>query len=1211
MKNFVHLHVHSYYSVLDGQSPIEGLLEEAKKNGQPGLALTDHGMMLGIKAFWDGPKALKGGKIKKLKDRLKEAPESEKAQILQEIKEWEEWKFKTILGCECYVARNGRLNKSGKNDLSGYHLVVLAKNLQGYKNLIKMVSRSSSEGFYGRPRIDKELLEQYHEGLIVLTACVAGEIPQLILAGRIDEARQAVLWHKEVFGEDYYLELQRHKTDKVGGNQETYPMQEKVNKVLIELSKETGVKLVATNDVHFVREEDGEAHDRLICVSMGKNYDDPDRIRYTKQEWLKSTEDMVEIFKDIPEAIDNTMEIFDKVEEYSIENPPLMPHFEIPKEFADDDAYLRHLAYEGAHKRYGEELSEEVTERLDFELGTIQKMGFPGYFLIVQDFISEARKLGVAVGPGRGSAAGSLVAYCLRITDLDPLKYDLLFERFLNPDRISLPDIDVDFDDDGRQDILKWVTEKYGEERVAHVVTYGTMAAKLSIKDLGRVLGLPLSETNALAKMIPERLPDGDKKVTINKVLKQIPEFRDQYYSGDPLKHDVIEYAKQLEGTVRNTGVHACGIIIGRTDISDIVPTFVTEDKESGENILVTQYEGSVIESTGLIKMDFLGLKTLSIIRETLNNIKLRYGIDIDVSAIPLDDTKTYDLFSAGKTSAVFQFESTGMQKSLMQLKPSKFEDLIAMVALYRPGPMDNIPSFIARKHGREPITYDLPEMEEYLEETYGITVYQEQVMLLSRKLANFTRGESDSLRKAMGKKLKDKMASLKEKFMAGGKVNGHPETVLEKIWTDWEKFASYAFNKSHAACYAWLAYQTAYLKANYPAEFMAGVMSRNLNNISEITKYIDESKKMGIQVFNPDVNESNLAFSVNKEGNIRFGLGAIKGFSNAAAKAIIEEREDQGPFTDVYDFFSRLDSKATTKKVCESLVLSGAFDSLGAYSREDYYQVEGGRDDTFLDKLIAYGKRTQEEKVNSMGSLFADDLFEDMAKPVLSERAVAWNDIDRLNKEKELLGFYLTASPLDQYALPLKYKCNIGVSELNDLMPHVGKDLMFGGFVTGYREIITKKNTKAGFIKMQDYKGEGELALFGEAYPKFSMYGKEGLFLFVRATVELGYSGDRAFMKIQSVQLLDEVADSLLSHLEISFPAWVVDETFYDSLMPYLVECKESKGSMTVDFNVYDNAHDVYVNLESAQLSGVSVSPELLEMLTDKEELGVNFKIN
>lgn len=1209
MQQFVHLHVHSYYSVLDGQSSIEGLLEQAKKNKQPGLALTDHGVMLGIKAFSGGAKKLKGDKIKGLKKKLSTATEEEKKSIEAEIEEWKEWNIKPIFGCECYVARNGRFSKNTKSDLSGYHLIVLAKNLKGYKNLIKMVSRASSEGFYGRPRIDKELLEEYHEGLIVLSACLGGEIPQLIMAGRLEEAEQAVLWHKELFGDDYYLELQRHKTDKPRGNRETYPKQVEVNKVMVELARKCGVKLIATNDVHFVREEDGEAHERLICVSTGRSFDDPNRMTYTKQEWLKSTEQMVEIFADLPEAIENTMEVFNKVEEYSIENPPLMPHFEIPAQFPTDDDYLRHLAYTGAHKRFGDLLSEEVTERLDFELETIKNMGFPGYFLIVQDFIAEARKLGVAVGPGRGSAAGSLVSYCLRITDLDPLKYDLLFERFLNPDRISLPDIDIDFDDDGRQDILNWVTNRYGKERVAHIVTYGTMASKMAIKDLGRVLGLPLPETNALAKLIPDRMPNGGK-VNINNVLEQVPEFRDEYYSGNPLKHDVIEYARQLEGTVRNTGVHACGIIIGKTDISDIVPTMVTTDKDTGKEILVTQYEGSVIESTGLIKMDFLGLKTLSIIRETLNNIRLRHGIELDISSIPLDDKKTYELFSEGRTSAVFQFESPGMQKSLKQLQPSKFEDLIAMVALYRPGPMDNIPSFIARKHGKEPISYDLSVMEEFLKETYGITVYQEQVMLLSRKIAGFTRGQSDTLRKAMGKKQADQMASLKELFMEGGMGNGHPKDVLEKIWADWEKFASYAFNKSHAACYAWVAYQTAYLKANYPAEFMAGVMSRNLNNISEITKYIDESKKMGIQVFNPDVNESNFSFSVNKEGHIRFGLGGIKGFSSSSAKQIIDERERGGVFTDIYDFFARVESKAVTKKVAETLVLSGAFDSFETFSREDFYQTEGLGSDTFLDKLINYGVRTQTEKAHSQGSLFGDDMFHEMAKPALAEHAQPWSDMERLNKEKELIGFYLTASPLDQYELVFKYKCNLNISQLRDIDDCVGKELYFGGMVTGYREIITKRNAKAAFIKLQDYEGEGEVPLFGESFPKFSMYGKEGIFLFIHAQAERSYSGDRTFLKLVSMQVLDDVmAESLLSELEISIPTTALTEEVYNEVVTELTECVP--GGISVTFNLFDNRNGIYLQMDSPQLSRIKPKASLLEKLDSLSEEGIAYRIH
>ena len=1206
MQPFVHLHVHSYYSILDGQSSIEALIETAVEDGMPGLALTDHGAMFGIKNFTDAPGKYRKNKIKAIEKKMEDASEDERIDLESEKKKWKEWKFKTIIGCECYVAARGRLKKENEQDRSGYHLIVLAKNLKGYKNLIKMVSCSYTDGMYYRPRIDKELLEQYHEGLIILSACLGGEVPQWIMKGNIEEARQTIYWYKELFGEDYYLEIQRHKTDKPRGNTETYQRQVEVNKVILQLAEETGVKVVATNDVHFVREEDGEAHDRLICVSTNKNFDDPNRMTYTKQEWLKSTAEMNEIFKDLPEVLANTMEIFNKVEDYSIENPPLMPDFPIPEGFEDADDYLRHLSYEGAKKRFGEELSEEVTSRLDFELETIKRMGFPGYFLIVQDFIAMARKLGVSVGPGRGSAAGSLVSYCLRITDLDPLKYNLLFERFLNPDRISLPDIDIDFDDDGRQDILRWVTEHYGADHVAHIVTYGTMASKSSIKDVGRVLGLPLNETNAIAKLIPDRMPEGGK-VNIKNALEQIPELRAIYYGQDPLKKDVLEYARQLEGTVRNTGVHACGIIIGKTPIDDIVPTWITKDSDSDEDILVTQYEGSVIESTGLIKMDFLGLKTLSIIRATLQNIKKRHGLDLDINSIPLDDQKTYDLFCEGKTHAVFQFESPGMQKSLMQLKPSKFEDLIAMVALYRPGPMDNIPSFIARKHGEEPIHYDLEVMEEYLKETYGITVYQEQVMLLSRKIANFTRGESDSLRKAMGKKLKEQMMSLKDKFMTGGQANGHSQEILEKIWMDWEKFASYAFNKSHAACYAWVAYQTAYLKANYTAEFMAGVMSRNINNITEITKYIDESKKLGIQVYSPDINESEYFFSVNEHGDIRFGLGAIKGFSKSAANGIIEEREKNGLFKNVYDFFERVDSRIATKKVCESLVLCGAFDSLDSFKREDYFVTSDHKEDTFLDRLILFGQRSQAEKAQAQNSLFGDEVFQEMAKPTLDEKAIPWSDMLRLKKEKELLGFYLTASPLDPYALALKYKCNMPCSDLaTDMMQYAGKELIFGGIVTGYREMITRKGTPAGFIKLQDYEGEGEIALFGEQFPKFASYGKEGLFLYVKATAELGYSRDRVYLKVNSISLLDEIHNELFKELTIILPEWSVTEAFYNDIVPDLLALKP--GNIDIRFTIQSPSTQMSLIMDSQKLLKVDVPVTFLDKLKAYEEDGVDF---
>ena len=952
MQDFVHLHVHTQYSILDGQASIPRLVDKAIANGMKGIAVTDHGDMFGIKEFFNYVNKKNSGingEIKDLKKRIATLENSEEktediqaeiAACKEKLEETRKKLFKPILGCEMYVARRRMENKEGKPDQSGYHLIVLAKNLKGYHNLIKLVSKAWTKGFYMRPRTDRTELEKYHEGLIVCSACLGGEIPRRIIAEQYEEAEEAVRWYKNLFGDDYYLELQRHKATVPRANHETYVLQEKVNKKLIEYARKYNIKLVCTNDVHFVDEENAEAHDRLICLSTGKDLDDPKRMLYTKQEWMKTREEMNEIFADIPEALTNTADICDQVEFYSIDHAPIMPTFAIPEDFGTEEEYrkkfteqdlfneftqdengnvvmskeaaeakierlggydklyrikleadyLAKLAYEGAHRRYGTELTEEIEERIKFELYIMKTMGFPGYFLIVQDFINAAReKLNVSVGPGRGSAAGSAVAYCLGITQIDPIKYDLLFERFLNPDRISLPDIDVDFDDDGRGRVLNWVTEKYGQEKVAHIITYGTMATKLAIKDVARVQKLPLSESDRLCKLVPDKIPD--KKLNLTNAIAYVPELQAAEVSPNPILRDTIKYAKMLEGNVRNTGVHACGTIICRDDITDWVPVSTADDKDTGEKMLVTQYEGSVIEETGLIKMDFLGLKTLSIIKEALDNIRQSKGIHLNIDEIPIDDEATYQLYSEGRTIGTFQFESPGMQKYLRELQPSTFEDLIAMNALYRPGPMDYIPDFIDRKHGRKPIKYDIPIMEKYLKDTYGITVYQEQVMLLSRLLADFTRGESDALRKAMGKKLRDKLDHMKPKFIEGGKKNGHDPEVLEKIWTDWEKFASYAFNKSHATCYSWVAYQTAYLKANYPAEYMAATMSRNIANITEITKLMDECKATGITVLGPDVNESMLKFSVNRSGDIRFGLGAVKGVGESAVRCILEER--------------------------------------------------------------------------------------------------------------------------------------------------------------------------------------------------------------------------------------------------------------------------------------------------------------------------------
>ena len=1028
MAQFTHLHVHSQYSLLDGQASIPRMVDKAVSLGMRGMALTDHGNMFGIKEFFN----YVSKKNKGLSD---------------------DEKFKPILGCEMYVAKHDLHDRGDKRD-NGYHLIVLAKNQTGYHNLIKLVSKAWTEGYYFKPRTDHKELAEHREGLIVASACLGGEVPQLFMNGQEKEAEETILWFKEIFGDDYYLEVQRHKTDKPNGNRQVYEEQERLNPFLIEMARKHNIKLIATNDSHFVDENDAEAHDRLICISMGKRFNDPTRLHYTKQEWFKSQQEMEAVFPDLPEAIANTQEILDKVEFYSIDHSPIMPEFAIPAEFGSEDEYRRRfteqdlfeeftrdengnvvlsredadskiqklggydklyrikfeadyltkLCMEGAKERYGDPLSDEVAERLKFELHIMKTMGFPGYFLIVQDFINTARReLGVSVGPGRGSAAGSAAAYCLGITQIDPIKYDLLFERFLNPDRISLPDIDVDFDDDGRYTVLKYVTEKYGAEKVAHIITYGTMATKMAIKDVAKVMELPLPEASRLARLVPDRMPEG--KVNFKNCLKFVKEFAAEAESPNPLVREVMDFAQQLEGNVRNTGVHACGVIIGRDDITDWVPVSTATDSD-GSKVLVTQYEGSVIEDTGMIKMDFLGLKTLSIIMEAVANVKHTRGIEIDIDNIPIDDPKTYQLYCDGRTIGTFQFESAGMQKYLRELKPSKFKELIAMNAIYRPGPMEYIPQFIARKHGVEPIVYDIPVMEKYLHDTYGITVYQEQVMLLSRLLANFTRGESDVLRKAMGKKLIDKMAALKVKFLERGQANGHKAEVLEKIWADWENFAKYAFNKSHATCYSWVAYQTAYLKANFPAEYMAGVMSRNLNNLAKLSEMMDECKAMGIPVKGPDINESVEKFGVTSKGEIRFGLAAVKSMSANAVTSIIKERDENGPYKDIFDFVERINLSSCNKAAIESMAFSGTFDCFPDVRRE-MFAPSTGAEPGFSEILLRYGQRFQADRNSTQASLFGD------LEPLETEhppypKYEEWAPIQLLDEEKRLVGMYL-----------------------------------------------------------------------------------------------------------------------------------------------------------------------------------------------------------
>ena len=1220
MQDFIHLHVHTYYSILDGQSSIQKLVDKAIANGMKGMAITDHGDMFGVKELFNYCNKVNG----KLRDEGK--PE-----------------FKPIFGCEMYVARRHKSDRSDpKQDKSGYHLIVLAKNYNGYKNLIKLVSRAWVDGFYMRPRTDREDLEKYHEDLIVCSACIAGEVPAKILRDDIEGAREAIEWYRRVFGDDYYLELQRHevKDPNQRANRETFPLQQKANRVIIQLAKEYGIKLVCTNDAHFVDKDNAEAHDHLLCLATGKDLDDPNRMLYSKQEWFKTREEMNEVFADVPEALSNTIEILDKVETYSIDHAPIMPFFPIPAEFGTEEDtrrnitpeqlyheftsdengenplpkeeadkkikklggldklyrikfeadYLAKLAYDGAKVRYGDPLSKEVEERVKFELHIMKTMGFPGYFLIVQDFINSARdELGVMVGPGRGSAAGSVVAYCLGITKIDPMKYDLLFERFLNPDRISLPDIDTDFDDDGRGKVLEWVEDKYGHDKVAHIITYGTMATKNALKDVARVEKVPLPVINHLCKQIPDKLPDG-LKMNLSNVIKCVPEIKEAEASSDERLRNTISYAKMLEGTVRGTGIHACGTIICRDAISDWVPVSTAEDKsDPGHKLLCTQYDGHVIEETGLIKMDFLGLKTLSILKEAVDNIRMHRGIEIDLDTIPIDDPETYKLYSEGKTIGTFQFESAGMQKYLRELHPTTFEDIIAMNALYRPGPMDYIPSFIARKNGKEEIKYDIPCMEKYLKDTYGITVYQEQVMLLSRQLADFTRGQSDALRKAMGKKKKAIVDQMKPMFIEGGKKNGHDPKVLEKIWADWEKFASYAFNKSHATCYSWVAYQTAYLKAHYPAEYMAANMSRNLANITEITKLMDECKSMGIETLGPDVNESWNKFSVNKDGAIRFGLAAIKGMGAAAAEALISEREKNGPYKDIFDVAQRVNLSACNRKCFESMALSGGFDSFGI-KRERYF-AKNEKGENFFDTMLRFGQSYQVAQNESANSLFGGFEAVEIATPKIPE-SESWSDIERLNKERELVGIYLSAHPLDEFAVVLNNMCNTKCPEISDKEELAKRgEVTVGGIVTGVRESFTKKSGKpCGFIMIEDFSGSGELALFGETWGKWRGMFSLGCSVFITANVVQKGANYYDF-NIADIQYLQTVKDKRIEKLTIDIDAQKITEVQVSDLMELV---KENPGSTNLFVQLKSQEHRRNVTMRSG-LSGVDVNRNLL----------------
>ncbi|MCI5912588.1 MAG: DNA polymerase III subunit alpha [Prevotella sp.] len=1239
MVDFIHLHVHTYYSILDGQSPIEKLVDKAVGDGMKGMAITDHGNMFGTKVFFDYCNKVN----KKLKEEGKEP-------------------FKPILGCEMYVARNGsRTRHQEKSDKSGYHLIVLAKNQTGYHNLVKLVSHSWIDGFYMRPRTDREDLEKYHEGLIVCSACLGGEVPHKILNDDIAGAREAIEWYHRVFGEDYYIELQRHRVDdpNLRANRETYPLQVKSNEVMIELAKEYGIKLVCTNDCHFVNKDNAEAHDHLLCMSTGKDLDDPTRMLYTKQEWFKTQEEMNEVFGDIPEALSNTIEILNKVETYNINHDPIMPFFPIPesfgtekdirekyteedlyKEFTSDEngenqvspeegqkkidhlggydkiyrikfeaEYLAKLAYDGAKRLYGDPLAKEVKDRINFELHVMKTMGFPGYFLIVQDFINSAREeLGVMVGPGRGSAAGSVVAYCLGITKIDPMKYDLLFERFLNPDRISLPDIDTDFDDDGRGKVLKWVMDKYGHENCAHIITYGSMATKNSIKDVARVEKVPIDMANALCKAIPDRLPEG-MKMNLTNAIKCTKELQDAEVSSDMRLSNTIKYAKMLEGTVRGTGIHACGFIICRNPISDWVPVSTADDPDfKGTKVNCTQYDGHVIEETGLIKMDFLGLKTLSELKEAVENIRISAGKVVDLDTIPIDDPKTYKLYQEGRTIGTFQFESPGMQNYLRQLHPTVFEDLIAMNALYRPGPMDYIPDFIKRKNDPSLVKYDIPCMEKYLKDTYGITVYQEQVMLLSRQLANFTRGESDALRKAMGKKKKAIVDAMKPKFIEGGVKNGHDPKILEKIWADWEKFASYAFNKSHATCYSWVAYQTAYLKANYPAEFMAAIMSRRKDQITEITKLMDECRSLGIDTLGPDVNESRIKFTVNKHGSIRFGLAAIKGMGEVPANAIINEREKNGPYKDIFDFAERIDLRAVNRKAFESLAYSGAFDSFG-YRREQFFG-RNAKDEPFLDTLIKYGSLVQQEKAQALNTLFGGNDAVEITHPQVPE-GDHWPAIEKLNKERELVGIYLSAHPLDEFSVILNDLCNTKCKEIgrNADKAELAKrqEITFGGIVTSVVERRSAKTNKPfSFVTIEDFDSAGELALFGSDWENWSGLLKEDYTVYITATCQQRFrNSDMYELRIKNVEQLYDVKDKRIEKLTISIDASKVDETLVSELASII---DKHPGKTQLYLQLRDAVPQNNITLRSS-LKTVDVDRKLLMFIESNKDM--EYRIN
>ncbi len=1161
MAVFSHLHVHTQYSILDGASSIPKLIEKVKSLGMEALAITDHGNMFGVKEFH-------GTAIKK--------------------------GVKPIIGCEIYVAKRSISDTSGKEDRSGDHLILLAKNLAGYKNLVKLVSTAWLKGFYYKPRIDKELLAKYSDGLIASSACLAGEIQDEILHGSLAGAEAALKSYLNIFGDDFYLEVQRHETNDPEADMSVFPQEQIVIEELKKLSSKYNVKMIATNDVHFINAEDAEAHDRLICINTAKDIDDPNRLRYSKQEFVKTEEQMREIFSDIPEAIDNIAEVVSKIEKYKLDHDPIMPDFELPSGFSDNDEYLRFLTYEGAKTRWGI-LTSEQTERIDFELDTIAKMGFPGYFLIVQDFLNAARRMGVSVGPGRGSAAGSAVAYCLKITDIDPIKYGLLFERFLNPDRISLPDIDIDFDEDGRDSVLRYVVDKYGHDKVAHIITFGSMAAKMAIRDVARVQKLPLPDADRLAKLVPDR-----PGVTLSQAYEEVPELAKEKNSSNKLVAQTLKYAEVLEGSVRQTGVHACGIIIGKDSLDNYIPLCTAKDTD----LYATQYDGSHVESVGLLKMDFLGLKTLSIIRDAVENIKRSRGLDINVENLPLDDKKTFELFSNGETTGVFQFESTGMKRYLKELKPNRFEDLIAMNALYRPGPMEYIPKFIRRKLGQDKIEYTLPAMEKYLNDSYGITVYQEQVMLLSQELAGFTKGEADSLRKAMGKKKKSIMDELKVKFMEGCAKNGYDEATVSGIWSDWESFAQYAFNKSHATCYALIAYQTGYLKAQYPAEFMAAVLSRNISDLKKITTFMDETRRMGMEVLGPDVNESNVKFTVNKDGNIRFGLGAIKGVGEGAVLQLIEEREKNGSFRDIYDLVERVNLNSLNKKNLEAMAVAGAFDCFETISRAQYFAIDT-RGAGFIECLIRYGNNAKSIRLSSKQTLFGESGGFDLIKPEPLS-CPDWPKLEKLNREKEVIGIYLSSHPLDDFRLEISTFATATLADLQNLSEYLDREVVVAGMVSDTKNGIGKNGKPYGSLTLQDYTDSFRFMLFDKDYIDNSKFFNMGYYLLIKGRVQKRkYRENELEFSIKKIYLLSSVKDELIKSVTIKINPEHINTAMINEMKELI---RDNRGETELKFLFLDVEDKISLPMFSRTLR-IRLNNEFISWLDDRP--GIEYKVN